>query len=129
MIVFGRPLGLWLIGVYILYGAVEGIFLLASNPQSYILASMLILVSLVLGVGILALNQWAAITLAVISFLLAFLVTLSALFILGVRATAESLDLLALLSQYLLEILSVLMCYLIAFYLSRKNIRRYFVQE
>jgi hypothetical protein len=93
MAIYGKPLGVWLIGIFIMLGLVDGVMLLATEPKNIFLGVFNFTVSLVVGANFLLLKPWAGITVLILSGLAALSVTIIILLDLGVSATAGAIDL------------------------------------
>jgi hypothetical protein len=128
MEIYRRPIGVWLIGLFILLGTVDAVLLLATEPSEYLVIWAGLVVSVALGLGILLLQQWAALIVLFASGLAALWGVWNLMLVIGMsKMWASDLeDDAELLWQ---AAAAIVVCFSITFYLSRKSVRTYFTDN
>ena len=125
----GRPLGLLLICLFLVYGVIGQIFLWFLGEEIIFQSIFEVGLSLYFCIGIFLFNKWAAIIFVFFVGLSAFIATIATLLLLGVNSLGLNFDSQELIASYQQDIIAVLIAYLCVYYLTRKDVRSLFLTD
>ena len=123
----GRPFGLWLICLSLIFGVIEQLYYFLIGFPITLKTVSVICLSLLFIYGLFTFNKWVCIVFVFLCGLGALTATTAAILVLGTNSIVLGNNWSAIFTTYWLDIIAVLFAYTCVYYLTRSDLRSRFI--